>query len=309
MIFLIAALICGSAFSIIFKLCQRHGIDRQQVILFNYVAGVIVSIIPVAAGVASGTAPLADYILPLPTMLLTLVMGLLFVGGFVAMDLATLNGGVALASIMARSALIIPVTLSWLFLGQKEPSWLVMAMFVTAMIMLVFPDKKKREQQKAMRSQRSGGASAATLSLIFVFLVYGLVDFSFKLVQSNVASLNADNPVRQSAQMTALTITIFLMAGIIAYLICLAKGSFRKSPLDARTVIIGLLMGCANTACTKCMLQALVTIPTEIFYPLYNIGIVVISAFVGIIFFKERIRPMQLVGLVLAAVAIFMSFR
>lgn len=312
MIFLIAAIICGSLFSIVFKICQRHGVDRQQVILFNYVSGVIVSLIPVIAGVAGGTAPLADYILPPQTLLLTLLMGFLFVSGFVAMDIATLHGGVALASIMSRSALIVPVTLSWLLLGQKEPSWGVLAMFIVAMLLMVLPDRKKLAEQRAAKAanpQASRSAAAASISLVMLFVVYGFVDFSFKLVQSNVSSQNAGNEALIATQMTSLTVTIFLMAGIISLGICLAKGSFRKNPLSWKSVVVGLLMGLANTACTKCMLQALVTMPTDIFYPLYNIGIVIISALTGILVFKERIRWQQLVGLVLAALAIVLTFR
>ena len=56
------------------------------------------------------------------------------------------------------------------------------------------------------------------------------------------------------------------------------------------------------------MLRALVVMPTGLFYPLYNIGIVLVAALAGVLFFGERLEWKQVAGLVLAVAAIAVSF-
>ena len=68
------------------------------------------------------------------------------------------------------------------------------------------------------------------------------------------------------------------------------------------------MLGFANIGCTSCMLRALVVMPTSLFYPLYNIGIVLVAALAGILFFGERMEWKQVAGLALAVVAIAFSF-
>ena len=47
---------------------------------------------------------------------------------------------------------------------------------------------------------------------------------------------------------------------------------------------------------------------TGLYYPLYNIGIVLVAALSGILFFNERLKWAQVAGLVLAVAAIALSF-
>ena len=52
------------------------------------------------------------------------------------------------------------------------------------------------------------------------------------------------------------------------------------------------------------MLKALGVMDASLFYPLYNVGVVLISLLVGVLFFKESLRPVQIGGIVLAGAAI-----
>lgn len=54
MIFLLFAIIFGSLFAVVFKICQRRQIDTAQVILFNYVTAIVFSVVPMLLNVARG---------------------------------------------------------------------------------------------------------------------------------------------------------------------------------------------------------------------------------------------------------------
>ena len=56
------------------------------------------------------------------------------------------------------------------------------------------------------------------------------------------------------------------------------------------------------------MLRGLGAIPTGLFYPLYNAGIVLVATLSGLLFFGERLGWVQAGGLALAVVAITLSF-
>ena len=49
MLFLILAILCGSLFSIVFKLCQRHGVDGLQVTFLNYSIAFLFTLLPIIA--------------------------------------------------------------------------------------------------------------------------------------------------------------------------------------------------------------------------------------------------------------------
>ena len=108
--------------------------------------------------------------------------------------------------------------------------------------------------------------------------------------------------------MDALTCTIFLMASAVGFLVCLVMGSFRKHKVTWRTLAAGLALGVINIGCTSCALRALRVLATGTFYPLYNIGIVILATLIGVLFFKEKLKWLQVAGLVLAIAAIALAF-
>jgi drug/metabolite transporter (DMT)-like permease len=306
MVFLILAILCGSLFSIIFKLCQRHDVDGRQVTLFNYAVAFLFTLLPIVARTVfdPGTSA-SDYIPGASSWLLAVVQGLLFTFGFIVMDRSTQRSGVALTTVCARASLILPVLLSWILLSQPAPSWLPVILVVAAMALIIGPT----ETRPAGRAATGGpGRHAIMFALLGVFLVFGCSDFFLKVVQHTVDKGHSGNPVLIERQLSALTCIIFLMASVASLVVCAVSGSFRKHRVKWSTVGWGALLGFANIGCTSCMLRALAAMPTGLFYPLYNIGIVIVATLVGLLFFGERLKWVQVGGLVLAIAAIALSF-
>ena len=306
MVFLILAILCGSLFSIIFKLCQRHDVDGRQVTLFNYAVAFLFTLLPIVARTVfdPGTSA-SDYIPGASSWLLAVVQGLLFTFGFIVMDRSTQRSGVALTTVCARASLILPVLLSWILLSQPAPSWLPVILVVAAMALIIGPT----ETRPAGRAATGGpGRYAIMFALLGVFLVFGCSDFFLKVVQHTIDKGHSGNPVLIERQISALTCIIFLMASVASLVVCAVSGSFRKHRVKWSTVGWGALLGFANIGCTSCMLRALAAMPTGLFYPLYNIGIVIVATLVGLLFFGERLKWVQVGGLVLAIAAIALSF-
>jgi len=305
MVYLLLAILCGSLFSIIFKLCQRHDVDGLQVILFNYALAFLFTLLPILGHIVldSGVA-VRDYFPGPSSWLLAFVQGLFFTFGFSVMDGSTRRSGVALTTVCARAALVLPVLLSWMLLGQPAPAWLPVLLTVVAMALIIGPTESGRDKQQAAGTARH----ATMLALLGVFFVFGLSDFFLKVVQHSVEKGHSADPDMMERQLRTLTCIIFLMASLASLAVCLVSGSFRKHKVTWETLGWGALLGIANIGCTSCMLRALGVMPTGVYYPLYNIGIVLVATLAGVLFFKERLKWVQVAGLALAVVAIALSF-
>ena len=302
MLYLIVAVICSALFAVIFKICQRKEVDTDQVILFNYVVGALFTWIPIVLVAAGKTQDVkfGDFALPLLPSLLAAMMGLFYLLGFTVMDRSTARTGVALTTVTARSSLVLPLVLCWAFLGDAQPAWLPVAGLIAAMLLIILPGREKTD--------RSGTEyRKAVTALVLVFLVYGFSDFFLKVAQKSVYDLGGDDHVID-CRLSALSGVIFLASSLGAAVVCLAKGSFAKHRLTWKAVGLGALLGLANAGCVSCMLRALAAMPAGQFYPLYNIGIVVVGTLAGVLIFRERMKWLQLAGFALAIVALSFIF-
>ena len=222
--------------------------------------------------------------------------------GFIVMALSTRHCGVALTTVAARASLIVPVILSWIILAGPAPQWIPVTLVIAALIIIAFGKRTEKATGKTTEWK-------AYMLFFFVFLFYGIADFSLKYVQNTVSLHCGDDNTLVSRQLTALTGTIFLMAALLSLLVVLFRPKSQKSPFSWRSAAAGALLGLANLACTTCILRSLTILPAATFFPLYNIGIVILGTLAGILLFKEKIRPVQYFGLLLAIVAIILFFR
>lgn len=301
MIYLLIAAVCGTLFSIVFKVCQRRGIDTMQAILFNYVTGILVAWIPLFVKQLTG-GPAVVNPFAQSWIWLALLQGFFFMSGFIVMALSTRHCGVALTTVAARASLIVPVILSWIILAGPAPQWIPVTLIIAALIIIAFGKRTEKATEKTTEWK-------AYMLFFFVFLFYGIADFSLKYVQNTVSLHCGDDSTLVSRQLTALTGTIFLMAALLSLLVVLFRPKSQKSPFSWRSAAVGALLGLANLACTTCILRSLTILPAATFFPLYNIGIVILGTLAGILLFKEKIRPVQYFGLLLAIVAIILFFR
>ena len=304
MIFLALAIICGSLFAVVFKICQIRNINTNQVILFNYVTAILANCIPIIVSIGKGESQWSDYSLPTISYPLAILQGVLFTSGFIIMDHSTWRSGVALTTAAARTSLILSVTLSWMFLSQPAPSWLPVILVLISILLIIIPNKQQSHDSSLLRSSSDAVRKRkAALCLLGVFLFYGLSDFALKLSQQST-TLGSGAEQLAEYRLTSLTAIIFIMAGLVAFIICLVTKSFRQAPLNWKSILGGVILGTINLACTSCTVRGLSLLPTGLYYPLYNIGIVIIATIIGIVFFKEKIKWLQILGLLIAVAAI-----
>ena len=284
MIYLITAILFGSLFAILFKIFQRKGIDALQAIGINYVvAFALGSLGSLTQGFS--TTGMASWILP------AMGAGLFMMGSFVTMNMTTRSHGIAIATIAARVAFVVPVLCAFLFLHGDEPRWLASAL-VIASLLLIF-----HHRQEINTSTRN------LLNPIPVFICYGMANFLLKLSQQIVAQNGGDN-----AELSLVTGVAFLSALLFTLIYYMMQPRSSRQPLRWNNVVAGIVLGVVNMGCTFFLLKSLMTIDSSIFYPVYNITIVLIATLAGRFGFGERLTPLQYGGIAVAIAAIILFF-
>lgn len=289
MLYFLIATLCASLFSIMFKLCRLKDVGILQAMLVNYAVGMVFCISRAAAAtdIVSGLRGFAG---SLP-FFFAAAIGLFYVTGFIIRDFSTQKCGVALTTVSARSSLAVPITLSWLFLGDKVPSWGAVLVVLISLAMIAWPDGGISRP-----SGKGSGMSRLTV-LAVLFVIYGFCDFSLKYVQHEVSG---------SVPATLVTAVVFVSAFLISLGYCLFKGAFRAHSFTWRELLAGSVIGLANSSCTVMVIKALGQMPATVFYPMYNVCVVLVCTTVGIVFFRERPTKLQISGMVLALAAICM---
>lgn len=287
MLFLIAAVICGALISISFKLFRKLGIDSLQGIFVNYLTAMTVSVLISGGTDIAGIFRTAFTSSWLP---LAIAEGFFFMGGIVVMSLSTQNSGLAVSNIAARASMIIPVLASHIAFGQEKPEWLLIAAVIAAMI-IIFADTGARRGEN--------GKMAGVLLPVGVFFFYGTCDFLLKVLKTRIG----DSPEGYA------TLFIFSTAAVFCLIACILRGGSGKHPFDWKAIPGGIFLGTVNSGCTALMMKGLGAMDASVFFPAYNVGVVLLTLLTGTVFFKEKLSAVQIAGIFLALAAIVMLLR
>jgi drug/metabolite transporter (DMT)-like permease len=285
MLYLLLAIVCAATYSVLFKLFACRDVDSLQAIAFNYLTATLLGI-----GLSLGDLE-GGVVLTPREWGLSVVMGVMFMAAFVLMARSTAISGVSVTTVAARVSLIIPVVCSYLFLpNQVEPRWLAIGVIILALVMVIWtPSKGDRKEQRR-------GLGGVLLPL-GVFLLFGANNFCLKWAQSGLEA---------EAATSQLSAAIFLFAALASggyYFVAQKERHFSWRALGG-----GVVLGASNFFTTYFMLLGLERLPSGVFFPIYHIGIVALVTTVGVLLFAERLRPRQLLGLVVAAAGIVAFF-
>lgn len=284
MLYLVIAVVFGSLFATLFKLFQQKGIDSLQAIGINYIVALVLSFI--GSGITETVITIDWRLIP------ALLAGLFMMGGFVTMNSTTRSHGVAVATISARVSFVIPVLCAYLFLQGNEPQWLASAMVIVSLLFIFF-----------RKNNLSGQQTKQWLYPLSVFLCYGLANFMLKLCQMLVAQSGGGD-----ADLSFITGVTFLAALVYTIIYYYTQPTERRSPITWQNIAAGIILGATNMGCTYFLLKSLMSIDSSIFYPLYNISIVLIATIAGRVCFGEKLSHRQYIGIAVAIGAIVLFF-
>lgn len=279
MLYLILAIASSTSIIVLFKVFSKLRINTFYTILINYVVAASFGFLSAPAGVDFLEIHLK------PWFLLSIVSGLLFITGFNLFALSAHHAGVALTGMASRMSLIVSVMAGLLVFGD-QPGMLRITGILLGIVAFYFTFHRDRIVEVDRK-------------LIFLpialLMVHGISDLTMKIGQEYYIG----------GDFTLFLATVFLAALVfgIIYL-------FLRKPQQARftykELIAGIVIGLVNWYSGYFLLLGLDLYDVSFVIPMINISIVSAAALIGYFVFKEKLRPLNWVGVALAVVAILL---
>lgn len=280
MIYLVLAIVFSSGVFVAMRFFKRFGLDNHQALMWNYVF-------------AAGTGFLmCDQFETIPQLIgepwfgLSLLTGFWFIFTYLLMTTSTQSSGVTVTSLSSKLSVVLP-TLAGVLLFKEKLNWQVAIGIVLALVALVLVVGVKNESSSAVRKN-------SWILPVLIFFGTGTGDILMKLNEQR-------NAADDMSFMIAFIYFIAMLFGVVIVAYDLISG---KSKWQNKSLVGGIALGVINFFSTFCVFHAMRCFDNVILFPVYNIGVVSLTALIGWLLFKEKLTWKNYLGLTIAIVAV-----
>ena len=272
MIWLILCILISVAILAVFRSFPRFKIHRDNTIVISYLISFGLSFFTRENGMEVKALSVE------PWFYLAFIIGFTFYIGFQLFARSTEKIGMAITSVSGNTSVVIPVAIALLFYNETASiSKLLGISLVIASFFLIF---KKEKTEK--------------LNWHFIYLPILL----FVMNGVNGSLMAYSEKIGASDWKMNFMMLIFLAAFLVG-LIVVASGK-TKEKIKGKTILAAAVLGSLNFLSTIMILKSLETIDDSIFFPVYNSGYIVLSALLGFYAFREKLLPINWVGILIA---------
>ena len=222
-----------------------------------------------------------------------LFLGIGFIITFLLSGYSTQKMGMTATSLANNISLVIPVLVSLLIFKTQARAfdglnYLGLALALGAVALSTF----KKSDEKV------SGKGLDFLLPIAVFLMYGITNTSI-----NYLNINFIKSADRTVPVTLVMVLGAILAGMSILIIQVIRG---KEKIEVKNILASITLGVPNFLSFYFLILALTAYGNSgaFVYPLYNIGVILVSALVAFIFFKEKLTTLNKIGLLLAILAI-----
>jgi drug/metabolite transporter (DMT)-like permease len=283
MIYILLSILSSTCIFIFFK-----GIEQKKEFTFHYI---IVNYL---------TASLLGYFLSgswnrIPSVytqiwfLLSVVIGILFIIMFFLIGMSTQKAGLSVTTVASKMSVVLPILFSIIYFTNDKLNIQKLAGIIIALAALFLTVWKKPEKN-----------NAATFSLlpVILFVGLGMGDSLVKYAQQQLVI------PEDTAFFTAFLFSVSFLTGLLT-------GSFKKNFFkrfkNPSVFMLGVFLGLVNFGSVFFLIKALnhSGLDSSVVFGINNIGIVVLSVLMALLFFKEKLNIFNRIGISLSLVAIW----
>lgn len=283
MIYLLLSILSSTAIFVLFKLFNKYNINTLQAIVVNYVVAATVGFMSYDNTV--------NYIVISDSRWFkgAILLGVLFIAIFNVMALTAQRNGISIASVASKMSVIIPIIFG-IYVYNESAGLLKIAGIILALISVYMASVKTKQNVPLKKS---------LLLPLILFTGSGIIETSLKYIETNYV---------ESDGIPIFSATIFGSAGIIGLLVIAVKVIGKSLIPDLKSVPAGLILGVINYCSIYFLLKALQYDGAEssTIFTINNVTIVMLSAVIGFVLFKERLSFKNILGIGLAIVSIIL---
>ena len=275
MFFLILAILSSCGVSIIMRLSTDKISANLSMLATNYLICAVVG----AAYAGFDLWPMGVEGLS-TAVILGIISGILYLGGFVMLQINVGKNGVVLSSVFMKLGLLVPFLMSVICFGEA-PTWVQILGFCIAIGAIVVINLKKEEQTKGF-----------SMGLIVLLLLGGSCDAMSKIYETFGAPLLSDQ--------------YLFYTFVVAFLLCAALAAYKKERPGMKEFLFGTLIGVPNFFSAKFLLGALTKLPAVVVYPSFSVATLLVVTLTGVAVFRERLNKLQMAALAAIVVALIL---
>lgn len=283
MIDIVLSILSFNVVIIVFKLFDKFKIDNIQALIVNYITASTCSFLFTKQAVVVSEIIHSDYIYHAMTI------GLLFILVFNFYATGTQKVGIAVSTVANKLSLFIPVGVAILLYPNDTLTVAKSIAFVLAAVSIYL---------SATKNNKLSFDKKYLWLIIIVFIGQGVADTIFNHAQRTVVNEN---------EKTLFFIVLFVMAALGGFIILFFKSLNTKLKISPKNIIGGIALGIPNYVTLVFFFNALESsgLDASQVFPVVSMGVIVISAIVGKLFFKENLSLSNWLGLALSILAIF----
>lgn len=299
MIYLILAILFSTGVFVAMRLFERYKLDNHQALMWNYVF-------------ASGTGfaicehwDTAPQLVAEPWFGLSILTGFWFIFTYLLMTASTQRSGVTVTSLSSKLSVVLPILAGVIMLGEKL-NFVATTGIVLALVALVLVLGRNKQTNKTDGRDVSGNVSTNKIGWIvgllpvFIFFGTGTGDIMMKITEQQ-------NSGDDLGFMIAFIYFVALVFGVIIVIWDIVRG---KSKWQWKNALGGIGLGVINFFSTSSVYHAMRSFDNVVLFPIYNIGVVSLTALIGWLFFNEKLTLKNYIGLIIAVIAVILiTFR
>ena len=280
MIHLILAILFTTLMIVVFKLIGMYRLNVEQAVALNYLFAAVTGFIMMPDGVEVNT------ILEKEWLMYAVIAGTVFMANFYVFAASSKKDGVAITAVSSKMSVVIPVTAGFLLfedsLSLFKLSGILLGLF--SFYLILNPGKEIKINKEYV------------FLPILLFLGTGTNDTIVKYVQFNF--LKGDESIFVD--------TVFLVSFILSFAVLIIRVALKKVKVEIKSILAGLVLGAVNFFGAWNFLKSMSYFEASVLFPVINVSVVVLSALTGIIIFNERLRKINIMGILIAITAILM---
>ena len=280
MIYLLLSIVFNAVLFVIVKLFAKYNIDALQALVVNYLTAFTFGLFFLEKPLSNSEIVNQNWFIG------SILLGFVFISTFYVTTLTSQINGLSVAS---KMSVIIPVVLGVLIYNESLGILKIIGILL-ALVAIYFTSKKEKQGTKNANS---------LLFPILVFLGAGTIDSGLKFLQTFYI------PADAIELFSSITFLCAFGVGITALFYKFIKGTL---VFKGRNIVGGIVLGIPNYFALYFLVKMLEAkaFQSATLFTIHNIAIVIISTFVGILFFQETISKRNAFGIGLALFALFL---
>ncbi|HIP33666.1 MAG TPA: hypothetical protein EYG89_02805 [Bacteroidia bacterium] len=282
MIFLLFSILSSTAIFLIFKLIDIKKVPGFNVILINYFIAALL-------GFSLNKSPqtIMGFITS-DAFWFSFLIGFLFIVMFFVIGWNSQKSGLAVTSVASKMSVVMPISFSIIYFNETISGTKIIGI-IFALLAVFFTVYRKKEKEN----------SKSIFLPVILFLGMGLVDISVKYVQEKFITPEINS---------FFTAFLFLISAFFAVIFTFFNKKTLKDYKIPKVWFFGFALGIVNFGTIYFLIATLNSkiFSSPVVFGINNTGIVLLSFLLGLLFFKEKLLKINILGIVLSIAAIFL---